>query len=424
MQIGVIGTGKMGLLHVKKYAAAGFTVNYTDVPEKLKSLESDLYQTRNARQMKDGAEVSRNSELIFYLVPTEKISEVARKYGPKTKKGATVCSGTSVMTPAAKAFEEYMPEDVNIVNLHCLFGPSVDTKGQSAAVVRVRSTDRAYENAKDAFSVLGANLLELPTYDDHDRIMADVQVGTGMESASMGTAWKDAGFYPWYNASYTSVLDQMKILKMLRFFGAEAHVSGGIAMMNPHASKHVSQYAKSSRELLSLVRNGEKEEYRKRVISAGEKFFNGKDGRNRNILPEEIIFEYLDVPQQKPKPNSHLGPIVTIDAGAGLGIKLRKNLVFGTPPFRLRIGVAEYLFNHADLLEESLEAPFKDLKMVSDDTYFNESVKKWTGVITGGYMERYKKLFNETKEFFKDMMPEGMKKSDQLIGRLMEATRK
>lgn len=421
MQIGVIGTGKMGLLHVKKYAAAGFTVNYTDVPEKLKSLESDLYQTKNARQMKDGAEVSRNSDFIFYLVPTEKISEVARNYGSKTKKGATVCSGTSVMTPAAKAFEEYMPEDVNIVNLHCLFGPSVDTKGQSAAVARIRSTDRAYENAKDTFSFLGANLLELPTYDDHDRIMADVQVGTGMESASMGTAWKDAGFYPWHDASYTSVLDQIKILKMLRFFGAEAHVSGGIAIMNPYASRHVGQYAKSSGELLTLIRDGEKEKYKERVLSSGRKFFNGKE---RSILPEKIVFEYLNVPHQKRKPNSHLGPIVTVDAGAELGIKPHENLVFGTPPFRLRIGVAEYLFNHEDLIEESLEAPFKNPKMISDDTYFNESVKKWSNVTVNKYMEGYKNLFNETKDFFKDMIPEGMKKSDQLIGRLAEATRK
>jgi prephenate dehydrogenase (NADP+) len=44
--------------------------------------------------------------------------------------GATVAGQTSVKAPEKEAFEKYLPEDVDIVSVHSLHGPTVTTEGQ------------------------------------------------------------------------------------------------------------------------------------------------------------------------------------------------------------------------------------------------------------------------------------------------------
>lgn len=47
-----------------------------------------------------------------------------------TKFGAIVAGQTSVKAPEREAFEKYLPEDVYIVSIHSMHGPTVPTAGQ------------------------------------------------------------------------------------------------------------------------------------------------------------------------------------------------------------------------------------------------------------------------------------------------------
>jgi prephenate dehydrogenase (NADP+) len=53
-----------------------------------------------------------------------------KEYGASTKVGATVAGQTSVKAPEKEAFEAWLPEDVDVVSVHSLHGPSVTTEGQ------------------------------------------------------------------------------------------------------------------------------------------------------------------------------------------------------------------------------------------------------------------------------------------------------
>lgn len=48
-----------------------------------------------------------------------------------TKVGAIVSGQTSVKAPEKEAFEKHLPEDVSIVSLHSLHGPSINPSGQA-----------------------------------------------------------------------------------------------------------------------------------------------------------------------------------------------------------------------------------------------------------------------------------------------------
>jgi prephenate dehydrogenase (NADP+) len=201
MEIGIIGLGDMGKLYAREFARHGYRVNGCDLPERRNQLEQELQET-GVYVLDNGFAVSRRSDLIFYSVEADNIGNVVNQFGPSTKVGAIVAGQTSVKTPEIKAFEKYLPEDANIVTCHSLQGPTVSPIGQSLAVIKHRSSDQAYKRALETFEKLGSKIIEISTYQEHDRVTADTQAVTHVGFESMGTAWKNARVHPWENASY------------------------------------------------------------------------------------------------------------------------------------------------------------------------------------------------------------------------------
>ena len=273
MQIGIIGLGDMGQLYAKEFSKAGYQVSGCDLPEKKDELEGKLSGT-GVEILKDGADVARRSDLIIYSVEAENIGKVVMQSGNATKYGAIVAGQTSVKTPEIKAFEKYLPPDVHIVTCHSLHGPTVSTKGQTLAVINHRSSKNSYKRALEVFRSLGSKIVEIPTYQEHDKITADTQANTHTGFLSMGTAWKNAGFYPWDNPSYVNRLDNVKILMALRIYGGKSHVYAGLAILNPFAREQIAQYASSESELFKMMIQEDKKRFRERVKEAGN--FEGR----------------------------------------------------------------------------------------------------------------------------------------------------
>ncbi len=417
MEIGIIGLGDMGKLYAKIFSGLGYRVNGCDLPEKRSQLEQDLEGT-GIHILGDGVAVSRRSDIIFYLVPVEGIEKAVAQYGPSTRKDAVVSSGTSVMTPAVEAFDRYLPEDVNIVNWHWLFGPSIKPHGQSSALVRHRGSEDAYQRARDAFERVGTKILELPSYQEHDRITADTQAVTHVGFEAMGTAWKNMGSFPWENSTYVGGIDNVKVLMCLRVYGGKSHVYSGLAIHNPFARGQVRQYAKSVTELFSLMIQEEEQQLRKRIRDAGEFIF--RDGNPHILLDDRIMGEFsLGMPPDQRTPNSHLSLLAMADAWYQAGINPYDNMVCQTPPFRLRLGIVEYLLRNPELLEESIKTSLSDLKLRNHNLEFHTSVREWATIVGNGDVGGYHRQFEEARIFFSDRIPEGMRRSNELIQRLI-----
>jgi len=420
MEIGIIGTGDMGKSYAKEFARAGYRVNCTDLPENRERLEKDLAGS-GVHILDDGVAVSRRSDIIFYLVPVEEIEKAVAQYGPSTRKDAVVSSGTSVMTPAVESFEGYLPEDVSIVNWHWLFGPSIKPQGQSTALVNHRSSNNAYKRARDTFESVGTKIIELHSYQEHDKITADTQAVTHVGFEAMGTAWKNMGSSPWENPTYVGGIDNVKVLMCLRIYGGKSHVYSGLAIHNPFAREQIRQYAKSVTELFSLMIQEDEKQLRERIKTARNFIF--KDGNPHILLDDKVMGEFsLGIPSEQRTPNSHLSLFSMADAWHKTGVNPYGNMICQTPPFRLRLGIVEYLFRNPELLEESIQTSLSDLKLRDPNLEFHTAVREWATIIGNGDVGGYHKQFGDTRTFFADSIPEGMKKSGELIRRLSETS--
>lgn len=416
MNIGIIGLGDMGLLYAKAFVKAGYAVFGSDLPQHRERIEAELMPL-GITVLADGKEVSRRCDIIFYSVEAEKIAQAVQVYGPSTKYGAIVAGQTSVKHPEIAAFEKFLPSDVHIVTCHSLHGPGLEPNGQKLIVIPHRTTKEAYQRMTDVLTVLGSELVEIPDYHEHDKIVADTQAVTHVGFESMGTAWKGAGFFPWENASYVGGIDNVKILTTLRIFSYKSHIYSGLAILNPHARLHVKRYAQSESDLFKLMIREEETEFRERLYNARDFVF--QESRTPVMLDDKIMKEFSLVGQSGScKPNSHLSLLSMVDAWYHLGVNPYDNLICQTPPFRLRLGIAEYLFKNEELLEESIQTALYDKTIRNDDLEFHSAVREWSSIIFYGDLEGYKQHFDETKEFFADRLVQGREQSAELIRRL------
>ncbi|WP_295717675.1 prephenate dehydrogenase [Mucilaginibacter sp.] len=417
MNIGIIGLGDMGRLYAKAFAKAGYTVCGCDLPENRNKLEEEL--TPFGITIIDRAgDVSRTNDLVIYSVEADRLEQVVAECGPLTKYGAIVAGQTSVKHPEIAIFEKYLPPDVQIITFHAMHGPGFEPKGQTLILIPHRCKPDAYQRMVDLFTSIGSDIVEIADYHEHDKIVADTQAVTHVGFESMGTAWKAAGFFPWENASYIGGIDNVKILTTLRIFSYKAHVYAGLAILNPYARQQVKRYSESESELFKLMIKEEAQTFRERLYRARDFVFH--ESRKPIMLNDVVMKEFsLSQKPELQKPNSHLSILSMVDAWYHLGVNPYDNLICQTPPFRLRLGIAEYLFKNEDLLEESIETALYDKTIRGDDLEFHSAVREWSAIIGYGDMEGYKKHFNEVQSFFSHRLEEGKAQSAELIRRLM-----
>lgn len=418
MNIGMIGLGDMGRLYAKAFAKAGYTVCGCDLPENHDKLEQELGPL-GIKIVDNGKDIARISDLVIYSVEAEKLEQVVAECGPSTRYGAIVAGQTSVKTPEVTIFEKYLPADAQIITFHAMHGPGFEPEGQKLILIPHRGEKDAYQRMYELFTAVETDIVEMKDYHEHDQIVADTQAVTHVGFESMGTAWKSAGFFPWDNGSYIGGIDNVKILTTLRIFGYKAHVYAGLAILNPYARQQVKRYAESESELFKLMIREEETAFRDRLYRARDFVFH--ESRKPIMFNDAIMKEFsLSDGAAHPKPNSHLSILSMVDAWYHLGVNPYDNLICQTPPFRLRLGIAEYLFKNEELLEESIQTAVYDKTIRGDDLEFHSAVREWSAIIGYGDMEGYKKHFNEVQAFFKDRLEEGKRQSAELIRRLME----
>ncbi|ORX34550.1 hypothetical protein BD324DRAFT_636358 [Kockovaella imperatae] len=454
--VGIIGMGDMGRMYAKRLSAGGIkTIYVCDVEEKYPALMEEFKGT-GITPLLNGHAVSRLSDLIIYSVEAVHLAKAVQIYGPSTKVGATVAGQTSVKAPEKEAFEKYLPQDVDIVSIHSLHGPTVTTEGQPLIIIHHRGPESKVRLVESTFASFKSRYVHL-SYEQHDEVTANTQAVTHAAFLSMGTAWRHSTTYPWETTRYVSGIEVVKVNITLRIYSAKWHVYAGLAMLNPSAQRQIHQYALSVTELFKLMVEGLEEQLANRVWEAREKVFgwskdeegggeasSGNDNgpsistssrRRGPILLSEDVLDQFSL-GQKPdsaagpngrdrggnSPNSQLSLLAMVDCWAKLGIRPFEHLeVAGTPVFMLWIGVAEYLFRSRSLVASAISAALNDRIHRPDDVEFCMAARGWSECASFGNFDLYKRRFEETADFFRPRFEQATQLGGKMIKAIQDA---
>ncbi|KAK4200458.1 putative rephenate dehydrogenase [NADP+] [Triangularia verruculosa] len=450
--IGLIGMGDMGKMYARRLANAGwsselwsdkvanpwvlflfvlFRVMACDREEKFEELAKEFADNTNIQILRNGHLVSRASNYIIYSVEAAAIGRVVEQFGPSTRLGAIVGGQTSCKDPEIKAFEAYLPSDVDIVSCHSLHGPSVDTRGQPLVLIKHRASDESFRKVEAVLSCLDSTHVYL-TAKEHDRITADTQAVTHAAFLSMGKAWHANRQFPWEEGSrYVGGIENVKINLMLRIYAQKWHVYAGLAILNPEAHKQIGQFARSTTELFYLMLEGRADELRERVYKAKEKVFGAKGGpkkwAEKPLLKEELLDRFsLNRPEGGGKPvrglpNNHLSLLAMVDCWSSMGIVPYDHMICSTPLFRLWLGVAEHLFRTPGLLDECLRVGIEDKSFRRDDLQFTIAASGWAECVSLRQFDTWRERFAVTQKFFEPRFKGAVEVGQAMIKAVLES---
>jgi len=428
IQIGLIGLGEMGRMYAERLHRGGWKrVNVCDRPERFDALREELKDS-GLTVMRDGHQVSRQSDVIIYSVEAEFIDRVVAEFGPSTKLGAIVAGQTSVKAPERAAFEAHLPADVSIVSVHSLHGPTVNPEGQALVIIRHRASDEDVQLVERILAPLRSRHVYL-SYEEHDEVTANTQAVTHAAFLSMGTAWRNMGSFPWETGRYIRGVETAKTNICLRIYSQKWHVYAGLAILNPAARKQIDQYARSTSELFALMIGGREAELRKRVMAARAFVFGGGSGsRPPLFVSDRVLDKFAIVPRDAeagPEPrNSQLSLLAMVDSWAQLRIRPFVHLdLAATPVFRLWFGVVQHLFDDEAALEDAISAAVSETSHRQDDLEFTIAARGWSECISFGSFPWYKDRFDKTAEFFQPRFEQSKTQAAAMIKEILAESR-
>ena len=320
------------------------------------------------------------------------------------------------------AFEEHLPEDVQIISCHSLHGPKVDPKGQPLAIIKQRATDESLALVQTILSCFNSVFVHL-TAEEHDRITADTQAVTHAAFLSMGTAWQANQQFPWEMSRYVGGIENVKCNIMLRIYSNKWHVYAGLAILNSWAKRQIRQYAESVTELFKLMLAGHRIEFERRIKSAGAAVFGSVRNKRDLLLKDDLLDKFsLGKTLKEKTPNNHLSLLAMVDCWWKLGIIPYDHMICSTPPFRLWIGVTEYLFRKPSLLDEAIRTAIEDNTFRADDLEFTFAARGWSDCVSFGDFEAYQDRFERIQAYFAPRFPEATRIGNEMIRSILEKT--
>lgn len=167
--LGLIGCGAFGTFMLR-HLTPFFRVRVFD---KLRDLQ-EVRETYNVEQA-SLAEVAQ-ADIVLLAVPVQELEELTLAIGPTLAPGTLVLDVASVKLKAAQILERTLPDQVDIVCTHPLFGPQSGKNGIAGLNIAVCPIRGERAGAVIAFlrERLSLNVIET-TPERHDRELAYVQ---------------------------------------------------------------------------------------------------------------------------------------------------------------------------------------------------------------------------------------------------------
>ena len=168
-RIGIIGFGDFGQFmakHLKPYADISVYDPRSDLPQRAEEVGVQSASLESVAE----------EDVVIFAVPVQHLEGVLKRTAPIMKAGATAVDVSSVKVNPLKLMEAHLPESVNILGTHPLFGPQSGKDG--IAGLKIVLCDVRGVDTQKVGRWLTDNLkLEVlhRTADEHDKEMAMVQ---------------------------------------------------------------------------------------------------------------------------------------------------------------------------------------------------------------------------------------------------------
>ena len=209
------------------------------------------------------------AEVVIVAVPMEVAAEVIRSIAPRLSPQQLLVDINSLKKECCEALAG---TPAQALGTHPMCGPGVpDFKGQKIIACRVHDGPLV-ERFLAALRALGADLLEADP-DEHDRMMAIVQVLMHFGVIAIGIALRNSGVELERTLAFTSPIYRLELSVIGRLFAQSPDLYAEILMRNPYSAKIRALLRRSIDRLDAVIDSGDRTAFRA-LFDEDRRFFD------------------------------------------------------------------------------------------------------------------------------------------------------
>jgi len=213
----------------------------------------------------------RLCNVIVVAVPIDVTAEVIRRVGPLMPADSLLMDLTSLKKEPVESMLSCSRADV--MGCHPLFGPLIqDLSGQNLILCPARGGSRWIDWLKMLFGGKGLIVTEATT-EEHDRMMAIVQLLNHLNTMTLGLALADTGISLAEISKFSTPIFRNKLEIIKKVFTEKSGLYTDIIARNPAKGKMFDLYEKALQDIFASFESGDGTQWKKLAEEAAKKLF-------------------------------------------------------------------------------------------------------------------------------------------------------
>ncbi|WP_407414183.1 prephenate dehydrogenase [Methanobrevibacter sp.] len=212
-------------------------------------------------------ELTKISDLLVISVPIHNTSDVIREVAPFMKPGSVMVDVTSIKEEPTKTMSEVLPDNVEYVPTHPIFGPRTTELDNQVIVLTADRKGEWYEKIRSYLESKNMRVIET-TAEKHDYMMAVVQVLTHFSFISTASAIEKLKIDISETEDYESPIYNLMIDMIARIVSQNPYLTYYIQFMNNNGDKIRNTFAEAVLEIRDAINDGNEEKFIEIAINA------------------------------------------------------------------------------------------------------------------------------------------------------------
>lgn len=212
-------------------------------------------------------ELTENSDIVIISVPINFTEDVIREVADYMKEGSLLVDVTSIKEIPTKTMAEALPENVEYIPTHPIFGPRTTELDNQVIVLTPDKKGDWYQKVYNYLKNKNMRVVET-TAEEHDYMMSIVQVLTHFSFISTASAMEKLKVNISETEDYESPIYNLMIDMIARIVSQNPYLTYYIQSMNNNGNKIRNAFTESVIELKDVINSNNESEFVKIAIKA------------------------------------------------------------------------------------------------------------------------------------------------------------
>ncbi|WP_368660138.1 prephenate dehydrogenase [Methanobrevibacter sp.] len=235
----------------------------------------------NVNYIESNAGLANISDILIISVPIQHTCHVIREVAPFMKEGSLMIDVTSVKEGPSKTMAETLPENVEFIPTHPIFGPRTTDLNNQVIVLTAEKKGKWYDKVYNYLKNKNMRIVET-TAEKHDFMMSIVQVLTHFSFISTASAFEKLKVNISETEDYESPIYNLMIDMIARIVSQNPYLTYNIQSMNDNGDHIRNTFAEAVNELRDVINNDDEDKFVEIAIKATKNMGDIKNALGRS----------------------------------------------------------------------------------------------------------------------------------------------